>query len=210
MGGVGDVSTAPLMLFLLGKGLPSPRGSLQGGSSTQPAGHQQGTGWFPPGKRKSIAVFLVSKPETPPCVLPRLPPPGSPFSRALISAKSLFHTFPLSCSLAMPAAVSLSLMILSVSRGAAPSAGLGVAAALYPPWDTLCCILGDRWGWKGGSCLLIHVPGQGVCDRGARALLESPLEFLHVHKTGEGAPQIFFSPAQGRSFAKRDFFPFPL
>lgn len=31
-----------------------------------------------------------------------------------------------------------------------------------------------------------------------------------MQKAGDGAPRIFFSPAQGRSFARRDFFPSPV
>lgn len=31
-----------------------------------------------------------------------------------------------------------------------------------------------------------------------------------MQKAADGAPQIFFSPAQGWSFAKRDFFPSPV
>lgn len=79
----------------------------------------------------------------------------------------------------MLTAVSLSLMILSVPRGAAPSAGLEGGAALYPPWDTLCCIQGLGGAGKS-SRLLIHVLGQGVCDSRAPALLESALELSNA------------------------------
>lgn len=116
----------------------------------------------------------------------------------------------------MPTAVSLSLMVLSQHLGVLlhPQGSreeLVVAAAL----GHAVLYLGGLGGVGEGSCLLIHahIPGQGLCDSRAPVLhqeIRNSLEFLHMQKAGDGPPQIFFSPAQGWSFAKRDFFPSPV